>query len=54
MKKTGHLVQCDLAAVIPFDMFISFGFKPQVEIKERFMLFSHLWIEFLEKNKMLP
>lgn len=54
VAKTGHFHQCDLAAVIPFDMFVIFMFRPQFDIVKRYELFTNLWMEFLEQLNLMP
>ena len=50
MKKTGHLNQCDLASLIPLELFLSAKLWPQITTNETYLLNSQLVIDFMNRQ----
>jgi len=47
MNNTGHLHQCDLSVLIPFEAYLMHGKMPETTTNLTYMLNSHLLISFL-------
>ncbi|TNV79108.1 hypothetical protein FGO68_gene4215 [Halteria grandinella] len=54
VNKTGHLHQCDLAALIPFELFMLARVKPQTTTNETYLMFSQILMDFFFKRGYAP
>ena len=49
VKKTGHLHQCDLASLIPLELFTLAKLWPQTTTNETYLLMSQLMLSFFDR-----